>query len=663
MPAPHAPAPIPQASPGSSAFGWAVGLFGAVVAVVWGGAALAATVTGPDGQVTFTDAGQAILRLPANLEDPARAWPVPGPDVLPGPGVYWSCQAVVLAAASGFGVAGWRLWGRVGSDRPRPFGVDPEAGLAARRDLRRLAVTMPTPGRVTIGRARGRLVATETDASLAVVGPSGCGKTAGFAIPAILEWSGPILATSVKADLLDATIAHRRSRGDVWVYDPTRCSGHPGSTWSPLAACRSWPGAMRVASWMAEAAQPRNDTVSDGDYWYSQARKGLAPYLYAAAITKVGMGTLVRWIDAQEEAEVEQALLTASRLDPNTGEVRSVETGTKRWDELFAASVDVTRGILAKKGGDAAGLAEVPLEEWPEWLVERVTNAVHTEWALELAPVGGTDLLAPLTSAKALWHKEARLKGSVFATIENVLAGWADPNVTAAATGCDIDLDRWLAGDNTLYVVATAHEQARLRPVLTTLVQQSIRRAYDTAAANRGRLAHPCLVLLDEAGNTAPLRDLPTYASTARSHAITLVTIWQDLAQIKATYADRAQTVLNNHRAKLFGAGIADADTLEYVSRLIGDQARTERNVSADLAGSGRRSISEHRTYRRSASVDVIRRIPPGQAVLLYGSELPAHIVLRPWFKDRQLSRQAGGDPQTPATPMSRRFVRALLPR
>jgi len=663
MPAALAPAPAPQTTPGSSVFSWAVGAFGVVVTVVWAGAALAATIFGAGGRVTFTGAGEAVLRLPSHLGDPARAWPAPGSEALPGPAAYWACQAVVLAAAGSVGMAGWWLWARVGSDRPRPFGVDPEAGLAGRRDLNRLAVREPTPGRVTIGRGRGRLVATELDASLAVVGPSGCGKTAGFAIPAILEWSGPILATSVKADLLDATVAHRRERGEVWVYDPTRCSGHPGSTWSPLEACGTWPGAMRVAAWMAEAAQPRNDTVSDGDYWYSQARKGLAPYLHAAAVTKVGMGTLVRWVDSQEEPEVEQALLTASRLDPDSGEVRSVEAGTKRWDDLFAASVEVTRGILTRKGGDATAIAEAPLESWPEWLIERVTNAVHTEWALEQAPAGGANLLAPLVSAKSLWNKEERLKGSVFATMENVLAGWADPNVTAAATSCDIDLDRWLSGDNTLYIVATAHEQARLRPVLTTLVQQAIRRAYDTAAANRGRLGHPCLVLLDEAGNTAPLRDLPTYASTARSHAITLVTVWQDLAQIKATYADRAQTVLNNHRAKLFGAGIADADTLEYVSKLIGDQARTERNVSADLTGSGRRSISEHRTYRRSASVDVLRRIQPGHAVLLYGSELPAHIRLRPWFGDRHLSRLAStGEPQT-TTPVRGRLLRALLPR
>ena len=213
----------------------------------------------------------------------------------------------------------------------------------------------------------------------------------------------------------------------------------------------------------------------------------------------------------------------------------------------------------------------------------------------------------------------------MFATVENVLSAFADPGVGRTTERCDIDLDDWLAGDNTIYVVATAHEQARLRPVLTVLVQQAIRRAYDAANAHGGTLEHPCLVLLDEAGNIAPLRDLPGYASTARSHGITLVSIWQDLAQIEAIYGDRAQTVLNNHRAKLFGTGIADEATLEYVSRLIGDERRTELNLSGDLHG-GRRTISEHVTYRRAAPIDVLRRIRPNEAVLLYGSELPAHV-------------------------------------
>ncbi|MGH9036119.1 MAG: type IV secretory system conjugative DNA transfer family protein, partial [Acidimicrobiia bacterium] len=318
-------------------------------------------------------------------------------------------------------------------------------------------------------------------------------------------------------------------------------------------------------------------------------------------------------------------------------------------EELRAEVIDAVRRHLADQPGGKT-MAGRPPGSWPQSLRDEVetraaaeaARRVTTEVQAEvLARLGSAPELVALVATKALWGKEKRLRGSVFATMENVLAGYVDPGVARAADRPGIDLSSWLAGDNTIYVVATSHEQARLRPVLTVLVQQAIRAAYDTALQHGGTLERPCLILLDEAGNIAPLRDLPGYVATARSHGITLVSVWQDLAQVRAIYHDRAQTVLNNHRAKLFGTGIADDATLEYVSRLVGDEARREESRSTDLAA-GRRSVSEHTAYRRAAPADVLRRMRPNEAVLVYGSELPAQVRLRPWFDDTGLRERAG---------------------
>ena len=619
---------------------WVLVPLASLTAVVWMGGTIAAFLAGSGiGSVDPAGAVRAAFRLPSHLGDPSAAWPEPTRRHLPGAALYWSAQAAAVAVSVALATLGLRVWRGVSGEGAGPLGVRSDAGFASSKDLGRLRVRAPVDGRLTLGRGGGRLLAAEAQASLAVVGPTGCGKTAGFVIPALLEWRGPVVATSVKSDLLEATIQHRLRRGRVWVYDPTGCSGHLPATWSPLAACDSWNGAMRVAAWMAEAAQPRVDSVSDGDYWYSQARKGLAPYLYAAAASERGLADVVRWVDSQEVDAVEKALRAAADRISAGGHGATAQGGG-RWDELWSASVEMTRNLLRRQD-QGSSLASAPFDQWPEWLTAQIKGVVEREWRAELEAVKrADDPLAPLTAARALWRKEPRLRGSVFATMENVLSGWSDPGVLAAARSCDLDLESWLSGDNTLYVVATAHEQARLRPVLTTLVQQAVRRAYDNAALHGGRLPHPCLVLLDEAGNIAPLRDLPGYASTARSHGITLVSVWQDLAQVRAMYRDRAHTVLNNHRARLFGTGIADKATLEYVSGLIGDERRTERNVSADITG-GRRSVSEYRTYRRAAPIDVLRRVQPGSAVLLYGSELPVHVQLRPWFADRTLAGAA----------------------
>jgi type IV secretion system protein VirD4 len=631
---------------GTDLIAWAAGLFVGAGIVVHVGALLAVRLFGGGKPFTanLADTAVAVLALPKNAGHPGAAWPAPSGAAIPGPVAFWVCEAFVAVAAVGVALGIWRLFRGLGGSGNRALGVPSEAGFARGRDLRALTVSSPTPGRLTIGRAGRRLLAAEPQASVAVIGPTGCGKTAGLAIPALLEWEGPVLATSVKADLLTATLTHRRGKGTVWIYDPTRCASEVTSSWSPLPACVTWEGAIRVAAWLTEAAQPRLDSVTDGDYWYTQARKGLAPYLHAAAIAELSMRTVVRWVDSQERDEVEEALRADRRSGSAIAEALGSEEAAARKQsyraEVHQRTLASLRDVLREHGPSFA-FADQPVHAWPEDKQDELTDRVEIELEAKLRAELEGGLVTPLVAARSLWNKDARLRDSVFATMENVLTGYTDPTVADTAESCEIDLAEWLSGNHTIYVVATAHEQARLRPVLTVLVQQAIRAAYDTAASTTdGRLPHPCLVLLDEAGNTAPLRDLPGYASTARSHGITLVSVWQDLAQVRAMYRDRAQTVLNNHRAKLFGTGIADEATLEYVSRLIGDERRTERTLSGDLDG-GRRSVSEHTTYRRAAPADVIRRIRPDEGVLVYGSELPAHVRLRPYYRDRELRDRA----------------------
>jgi type IV secretion system protein VirD4 len=652
-PGPHRAAPLrPPGVPGefgqdlfSDLILWGAALLVGTGVLVHLGAWLARVFTGTDRfEPAVGDTAVAVLSLPRHAGHPELAWPAEVRPDLPGPVAFWACLAVVLAGFLCVALLAWRGWRVLDRATGDPLGVKSEAGFARGRDLKALAVPGPTVGRLTLGRAGGRLLAAEPQASVAVIGPTGCGKTAGLAIPALLEWEGPVIAISVKADLLAATAAHRRQAGTVWVYDPTRCAGRETSSWSPLPACTQWDGAVRVAAWLTEAAQPRLDSVTDGDYWYTQARKGLAPYLYAAAISQRSIRDVVRWVDSQERNEVEEALRADRRPDSAVAQALASEEVLSRRERyresVYQATLAASRNLLREDGAGSM-YADQPVHAWPadkqDELDERVEMELDAKIRAELDP----GLITPLVAARSLWGKDQRLRDSVFATMENVLTGYTDPKVADTAESCEIDLAEWLSGNHTIYVVATSHEQARLRPVLTVLVQQAIRAAYDTASARPdGRLAHPCLVLLDEAGNTAPLRDLPSYAATARSHGVTLVSVWQDLAQVRSIYRERAQTVLNNHRAKLFGTGIADEATLEYVSRLIGDERRTEHTLSGDLTG-GRRNVSEHTTYRRAAPLDVLRRIRPDEAVVVYGSELPAHVRLRPYYRDPELRRRA----------------------
>jgi type IV secretory pathway TraG/TraD family ATPase VirD4 len=231
-------------------------------------------------------------------------------------------------------------------------------------------------------------------------------------------------------------------------------------------------------------------------------------------------------------------------------------------------------------------------------------------------------------------NREERTRSSAYTTAETVLAAFGDPGVLATTTRRPaVDPDRLLDGGNhTLYICGPLHEQARLRPLFTALIEQTIARIYDRANRTTDRLAKPLLLVIDEAANIAPLPDLAQIASTARGVGIQLVTVWQDFAQIQARYGTFAQTVINNHRAKVVLAGVSDTPTLDYISRLIGDQHTTEesRTRNAD----GKESTTRSTRHRPLAPTDALRRADTGTGVLIYGNHHPAQLKLRPWYRD-----------------------------
>jgi type IV secretion system protein VirD4 len=398
-------------------------------------------------------------------------------------------------------------------------------------------------------------VAAEPAQSVIVFGPTQSHKTSGFAVPAILGWDGPVIATSVKTDLIDHTLDHRRSLGVVQCFDPSGSTGLASVSWSPLPAARTWPGARRAAAALTEVAKASIGTMDDGDFWYATATKMLGPLLFAAATGRRDMRDVVRWVDTGEEGEV---------LDLLT----------------------------------AAGVSE----------------AIH--------------------AVRSTFGKEDRQRSSIYTTVETVLEPFAGATTGPGHHGADqlADPAQLVGGSNTLYLCAPAHDQRRLTPLFVSVVRQAIEHVYDQVARTHRPLDPPLLIVLDEAANIAPLADLDALASTAAGHGVQLVTVWHDLAQITARYGPRSTTVVNNHRAKLFLSGISDPSTLDYASHLIGEE---EVLLPATTRGGrGGPSTTRSPSVRRLAPPDALRRIAPGEGVLVYGDRPPARLRLRPWFSD-----------------------------
>ncbi len=544
------------------------GLVAVMLLAIWLTGAISAGLFGLGwSTISTSELAATAIRLPSHLGNPKEAWPPGARASLPGPIGFYVTALIVfggMGAGAALAVRGLKRtafpqW-LTGSQRRAP-----SARWAKPRELEPLRVKAPEPGRLTLGRSGDMLLAAEERQSVIAFAPIQTYKTSGIVIPAMLEWQGPVLATSVKNDLIPHTLARRQDLGDVMIFDPAQVTGMPRSRATPLWGATSWRGAKRVAHWLTAAAQ-LGSGLQDADFWSATARKLLAPLLFAAASNGLTVETVVRWLDEGPEAS----------------EV-----------EIFE--------LLEKAD------------------VEEAKRAFG-----------------------ATLNREERQRSSVYTTAEVVMEAFADPRVIEETSGAEYSPTSLLdGGANTLYLCAPSKEQERLRPLFSMLVQELLAIVEEIAAAKRGQLDPPLLLLLDEAANIAPIPDLDVVASTSAGQGVQLLTIFQDLAQVSVLYGRKAPTIFNNHAAKILGSGSSDRETLECISGIIGAGEFEQRSRTA---GEGRRgSTTEGETYRDLAPPSLLRSTEPGDGILVYRHLFPTKISLRTWFEERTLIELAQG--------------------
>jgi type IV secretion system protein VirD4 len=535
------------------------GILAAPLAVVWVATAAASLLTSRTPMLLSL--GQALrvaVRLPRRFADPRLAWPGALRAKLPSPVILDAALAVAsLVVLALLGTVLWWLAARLHrSERERA------ARFARGSDLHELHTDRPQPGRITLGEHNGRLIAAEPRASVLGIGPAQSGKSTGLIVPAVLEWRGPVLSTSVKADVVHDTHDARARLGEVQVFDPTGSSGLPHTPWSPIAAARTWEGARRTAANLLGVGDHGQAHSNDDTFWKPAGARYLAPLLLAAAHGQLTMSDVLRWIAEMDQDQPAELLGGC----PSRG---------------------------AKPG---------------------------------------------LHALKSVWDADHRLQSSLMQTIATGLDAWQEPTIAAATIGeRQINPATLLSGENTLYLVAPAHEQRRLRGLFTALVADITAHAFQRSAATGQPIDPPLLLALDEAANIAPLPNLDEIASTGPGQGVQLLTILQNISQAADRWGhDRAETIIANHRARLFCSGIGDRATLEYLRHTLGEEeiARIATHRQSPLA-TGSRTYSTD--FRSLAAPHRVRQADTNTALLIYGRLAPAWISLRPWYANTKL--------------------------
>ncbi len=330
-----------------------VGTLAGAVTLVWLWGGLAGALFGRG----WIEAGAAqmlgvLVRLPGRIADPARAWPLRTQAGLPGPGGFYAALGLLsllvtaliwLVRQSALSFLGPRRPGARWADRHelRSLRRGPLRRPAARSSSRRTQQGSAAT-RITLGRHGRRRLYAEQRHALVAFGPPQSGKSAGLAVPALLEWHGPAVASSIKTDLLATTVRRRRELGRVFVFDPFALSGVASSTWSPLGSADTWDGALEVAWRLAAAGELDQRGVEGGDFWAIAAEQRLAPLLFTAARTGSGIEALVRWVYGQGSRELDQAM---AQLTGEAGTEAELSDAHMAYDALraFDAQADRTR--------------------------------------------------------------------------------------------------------------------------------------------------------------------------------------------------------------------------------------------------------------------------------------------------------------------------------
>ena len=340
----------------------------------------------------------------------------------------------------------------------------------------------------------------------------------------------------------------------------------------------------------------------------------------------------VRWSPLLTSNSFPEATRTATWL-ADAASVEDKHEAAKFWETLATK-------LLAPMLFAAANTSRTMMDV-SHW----VDRSAFDEVAEILAGLGDDD-------AEAAWQAIRELpletRGSVLGTAMAIFRGFGSPRVRAATSCTPGDTDntlniaRLLRRNGTLYLVSPEYEQAELRPVFVALVQAVYRAAVEVSANLLGGapLSPPLLLMLDEAGNIAPLHSLPKIASTGAGQGITLMTIWQDRAQIRELYRDSERTVISNHSTSVWLPGSQDLDTLKLLADLIGEQWVASSTVSA--APDGGLSVSEGSERIDVAPPAFLRTLKHGTAVMLSGNTPPALLRTQAYYEQRRWRRLVG---------------------
>ena len=242
------------------------------------------------------------------------------------------------------------------SGRPSSHGSSRWAGWRDRRRLGRLVRPERAEGDgIALGFLGQRLLQSPAEDNVLLLGVQRSGKTSTVVVPTLLTWSGAVVATSTKEELVRLTAAHRTALGPVFVFAPLDRDttwihdlGLRVATWNPLATLADCGSAAELA-----------------DHFTATGKRGTAAHWYLSA---AGLITGLAMFARERDGDMSTVLKVLSRTSQAEFAALSRVVNDQRAADLLMAHAltpDREAGSIASTARSCLGL----------WVDERVCAA------------------------------------------------------------------------------------------------------------------------------------------------------------------------------------------------------------------------------------------------------------------------------------------------
>ncbi|MFY7069006.1 type IV secretory system conjugative DNA transfer family protein [Nocardiopsis changdeensis] len=502
----------------------------------------------------------------------------------------------------GPGFAGWRTLNReYGRRRPRRISKHTRPSLTWRDrwfgDPRAYSLAHGKAHRAWFGLVRHTVRTSYQDNSL-ILSPGQEGKSAAGVF---LAWDapGPLLCTTIRGDLLEASGGYRATLGELHVWNPAGV-GTVGSTfrWNMVAGCEDYATAVRRAYAIVYASNSQG--LNDAHFWKNSGAAALSAYLHAAALVMAA-----------------------------PGETPATESGA----EVEYVHPPVTMQTVA------------------DWLTSLDLEPYEI---LRLHPGADRNAARALLD---LYSAPTNTRGSIVKTLNESLRFMADEAIVEALTPHptmpEFKIEKFLRSKDSLYLMAPpADTQSPVAPLLSAFTTELYHAAMLTHS--KEKLDPHLTMLLDEVANICPV-PLPAWLSYSAGSGIQVHTLGQSWAQYQERWGDKgAAQIWNNSKFKMLWPTNDDEITLHQLIHL-GGTVSINSEVITDADGKKKRK--RVRPYDVDALTNPGTQVPEGYVVCRLRGRRPVLVRARVYWKDKRSKL-----PLPPLPPVQDRYTPSAMP-